>query len=153
MLALDLDADSSARQDARAVGRRDDLQARRTLAPAMDGDMWTHRATQDNVTRLQRDFGYALVPPEIGSLASGQSGIGRLADLPLIVDAVVTKCIGDGSLRGLNTANIKVYAAQKETVAKNLELMEKGELKLFHIFDLCQGKKNKKEGGCGHHHE
>ncbi len=59
------------------------------IAPAMDGDMWSHRATRDNVDRLQRDFGYRLVPPEIGSLASGQSGIGRLADLPLIVDAVV----------------------------------------------------------------
>ena len=68
------------------------------------------------------------------------------------VDAVVTKCIGDGSLRGLNTANIKVYAAQKESIADNLALLEKEELKLFHIFDLCQGKKNKKEGGCGHDH-
>ncbi|MEI7743483.1 MAG: bifunctional phosphopantothenoylcysteine decarboxylase/phosphopantothenate--cysteine ligase CoaBC [Chloroflexota bacterium] len=60
------------------------------FAPAMDGDMWTHRATRDNVERLQRDFGYLMVPPEIGSLASGQAGIGRLADLALIVDAVVT---------------------------------------------------------------
>ncbi|MCP3943059.1 MAG: dinitrogenase iron-molybdenum cofactor [Desulfobacteraceae bacterium] len=68
------------------------------------------------------------------------------------VDAVVTKCIGDGSLRGLNTANIKVYAATKDTIAQNLKLLEKDELKLFHIFDLCQGKKNKKKGGCGHHH-
>ena len=59
------------------------------VAPAMDGDMWTHRATRDNVERLRRDFGSAIVPPEIGSLASGQSGIGRLADLPLIVDAIV----------------------------------------------------------------
>ena len=59
------------------------------VAPAMDGDMWLHRATRDNAARLERDFGYRIVPPEIGSLASGQSGIGRLADLPLIVDAVV----------------------------------------------------------------
>ena len=64
------------------------------VAPAMDGDMWTHRATRDNVARLQRDFGYRIVPPEIGSLASGQSGIGRLADLPLIVDAVVAAVEG-----------------------------------------------------------
>ncbi len=73
-------------------------------------------------------------------------------DQEIIVDAVVTHCIGDGSLRGLNTADIKVYAAQKESIADNLELLEKGELKIFHIFDLCQGKKNKKEGGCGHQH-
>ena len=64
------------------------------FAPAMDGDMWTHRATRDNVERLQRDFGYRMVPPEIGSLASGQEGIGRLADLPLIVDAIVGTVAG-----------------------------------------------------------
>ncbi len=67
------------------------------------------------------------------------------------VNVVITKCIGDGSQRGLHEAEIKVYAAQADTVSENLNLLEKGELKLFHIFDLCQGKKNKKEGGCGHH--
>ncbi len=59
------------------------------FAPAMDGDMWTHPATRDNVQRLEGVFGYRLVPPDVGSLASGQSGIGRLAELPAIVDAVV----------------------------------------------------------------
>ena len=68
------------------------------------------------------------------------------------VSAVVTKCIGDGSQRGLHAADIKVYAAAADTVGANLDLLEKGQLKLFHIFDLCQDKKNKKEGGCGHHH-
>ncbi|HEU0245233.1 MAG TPA: bifunctional phosphopantothenoylcysteine decarboxylase/phosphopantothenate--cysteine ligase CoaBC [Candidatus Limnocylindrales bacterium] len=64
------------------------------FAPAMDGDMWTHRATRDNVTRLQEAFGYRMIAPETGSLASGQEGIGRLAELPLIVDAVVEAVAG-----------------------------------------------------------
>ncbi len=68
------------------------------FCPAMDGDMWTHRATQDNAARLQRDFGYRMVPPELGSLASGQEGIGRLADLGTIVDAIV-EAIGDRPVR------------------------------------------------------
>jgi len=68
------------------------------------------------------------------------------------VDAVITNCLGDGSRRSLTTANIKVFQAKKQTVLENLELLEKDELKLFHMFDLCQAKKNKKEGGCGHHH-
>ncbi|MCD4721794.1 MAG: dinitrogenase iron-molybdenum cofactor [Desulfobacula sp.] len=68
------------------------------------------------------------------------------------VDAVVTRCMGDGSQRSLTASNIKVFQAQKETILENLELLEKDELKLFHIFDFCQIKKNKKEGGCGHHH-
>ena len=68
------------------------------FCPAMDGDMWTHPATRGNVERLQRDFGYVLVPPDTGELASGQSGIGRLAELPQIVDAVVA-AIGDRPVR------------------------------------------------------
>jgi len=68
------------------------------------------------------------------------------------VSAVVTKCMGDGSQRTLTSSKIKVYQAAKDTILENLELMEKDELKLFHIFDICQNKKNKKEGGCGHHH-
>ena len=59
------------------------------VAPAMDGDMWAHPATQANVARLRDAFGYGIVEPAAGELASGQSGVGRLADLPEIVDAVV----------------------------------------------------------------
>ncbi len=73
------------------------------FAPAMDGDMWTHRATRDNVARLQADFGYRMVPPETGSLASGQEGIGRLAELPLIVDAVV-EAVGGTPVRAPDAA-------------------------------------------------
>jgi len=59
------------------------------VAPAMDGEMWLHPATQGSVARL-RSFGYAFVEPASGPLASGQSGIGRLAELDAIVDEVVT---------------------------------------------------------------
>lgn len=68
------------------------------------------------------------------------------------VDAVVTKCMGDGSKRNLASRDIKVYQAQKDTILENMALFDKNELKLFHMFDFCQAKKNKKEGGCGHHH-
>jgi len=67
------------------------------VAPAMDGDMWTHPATVANVDRL-RSFGYAIVEPEAGPLASGQSGVGRLAEIPTIVDAVVA-AVGDRPVR------------------------------------------------------
>ena len=68
------------------------------FCPAMDGDMWTHPATRANVDRLQGAFGYVMVPPDTGELASGQSGVGRLAELPRIVDAVVA-AIGDRPIR------------------------------------------------------
>ena len=64
------------------------------VAPAMDGEMWTHPATRENARRLREDFGYAIVEPESGPLASGQEGRGRLADLDRIVDAVVAAIAG-----------------------------------------------------------
>ena len=72
------------------------------VAPAMDGDMWTHPATSRNVARL-RDDGTTIVEPEAGPLASGQSGVGRLADLATIVDAVVA-AIGDRAVRAPDPA-------------------------------------------------
>jgi phosphopantothenoylcysteine decarboxylase/phosphopantothenate--cysteine ligase len=64
------------------------------VAPAMDGDMWTHPATVANVGRLREAFGYSVIAPASGPLASGQSGTGRLAELPDIVDAVVAAVEG-----------------------------------------------------------
>jgi phosphopantothenoylcysteine decarboxylase/phosphopantothenate--cysteine ligase len=39
------------------------------------------------VARL-REFGYTVVDPDSGPLASGQSGVGRLVELPLLVETV-----------------------------------------------------------------
>ena len=64
------------------------------VAPAMDGEMWSHPATQANVGRLRDAFGYRIVEPDDGPLASGASGVGRLAELPRIVDAVAEAVAG-----------------------------------------------------------
>ncbi len=72
------------------------------VAPAMDGDMWLHPATRANVERL-RSFGYAIVEPASGALASGQRGVGRLAELEAIVDAVVA-AVGDHPVRAPDPA-------------------------------------------------
>jgi phosphopantothenoylcysteine decarboxylase/phosphopantothenate--cysteine ligase len=58
----------------------------------------SHPATQANVAILRDRFGYTIVEPESGALASGQVGPGRLADLAAIVDAVVG-AIGDRPVR------------------------------------------------------
>jgi phosphopantothenoylcysteine decarboxylase/phosphopantothenate--cysteine ligase len=63
------------------------------VAPAMDGGMYAHPATQANVARL-REFGYRIVEPEPGVLASGMVGQGRLAALQRIVDATVEALSG-----------------------------------------------------------
>jgi phosphopantothenoylcysteine decarboxylase/phosphopantothenate--cysteine ligase len=71
------------------------------VAPAMDAGMWTHPATQRNVETL-RSFGYYLVDPEVGSLASGLTGVGRLAEPPAIVEAVEQLFARAGDLEGLH---------------------------------------------------
>jgi phosphopantothenoylcysteine decarboxylase/phosphopantothenate--cysteine ligase len=55
------------------------------VAPAMDAGMFTHPATSANVVVL-RDRGVIVVPPEEGHLASGLSGLGRLAAPETILD-------------------------------------------------------------------
>ena len=57
------------------------------VAPAMDGEMYAHPATRANVETL-RSFGYEIVEPEHGALASGQVGQGRLAEVSAIIEAV-----------------------------------------------------------------
>ena len=80
------------------------------VAPAMDGDMWTHPATRTNVARLRDDFGYAIVEPAAGELASGQSGVGRLAELAAIVDAVVA-AVGSTPVRAPDASRRPPLAA------------------------------------------
>ena len=64
------------------------------VAPAMDGEMYAHPATRSNVARLRDDFGYRIVEPDAGPLASGQTGRGRLAESSAIVEAVVAAISG-----------------------------------------------------------
>ena len=70
------------------------------LAPAMDAGMWTHQATQRNAATL-REYGYLIVDPEVGSLASGLTGVGRLAEPANIAEAVERLFEHAGDLEGL----------------------------------------------------
>ena len=56
------------------------------VAPAMHSAMWEKAALQENLERL-RQSGVRIVGPVSGALASGEIGIGRLADTPAIVAA------------------------------------------------------------------
>ncbi len=57
------------------------------IAPAMNGKMWLHPATQRNVARLKED-GCQFIDPVEGDLACGYQGIGRLAPLEEILTRV-----------------------------------------------------------------
>src|SRR5437899_3214669 len=53
----------------------------------MDGGMWTHPAVCDNVRTLRRR-GVTVLEPEVGPLASGRVGKGRLPEEDAILSAI-----------------------------------------------------------------
>ena len=57
------------------------------VAPAMNGKMWLHPATQQNVAKL-KGWGHAFIEPAEGLLACGYEGVGRLAPVESIVECV-----------------------------------------------------------------
>jgi phosphopantothenoylcysteine decarboxylase/phosphopantothenate--cysteine ligase len=70
------------------------------LAPAMHPVMWDRETTREHVAAL-RGRGATFVGPVEGALASGESGVGRMAEPPQIADAVDGLGAQDGtSLRG-----------------------------------------------------
>jgi phosphopantothenoylcysteine decarboxylase / phosphopantothenate---cysteine ligase len=78
-----------------ALGLADDLLSTMLLnarcpvivAPAMDGDMWTHPTVVQHVQVL-RARGVVVLDPEVGPLASGQVAQGRFPAESRIMDAV-----------------------------------------------------------------
>jgi phosphopantothenoylcysteine decarboxylase len=54
------------------------------IAPAMNGKMWLHPATQRNIATLQSD-GVHLIGPESGDLACGYQGVGRMSEVTEIL--------------------------------------------------------------------
>ncbi|MFO0735932.1 MAG: bifunctional phosphopantothenoylcysteine decarboxylase/phosphopantothenate--cysteine ligase CoaBC [Labilithrix sp.] len=95
MLIVPATADVLARL---AQGRGDDLVTATALcargpivvAPAMHPRMWSHPATQANVARLEQQGRTRLVGPVEGPVASGDVGMGRMAEPAEIVAALAS---------------------------------------------------------------
>jgi phosphopantothenoylcysteine decarboxylase/phosphopantothenate--cysteine ligase len=68
------------------------------VAPAMNVNMWDHPATRANLTTL-RERGVHCVGPDVGELACGWEGAGRMSDPQAIADAA-TLLLGPQSLAG-----------------------------------------------------
>jgi len=89
-----------------AAGQADDLASTLLLAtdtpvliaPAMNVRMWQHAATQRNIATLRRD-GIGFVGPEDGTMACGEYGPGRMAEVAQIVEAIEA-ALGAGPLAG-----------------------------------------------------
>jgi phosphopantothenoylcysteine decarboxylase/phosphopantothenate--cysteine ligase len=90
-----------------AQGRADDLVTALALcatcpvlaAPAMHPEMWSHPATARNLAALRADGRVQLVGPVVGEVASGDSGLGRMAE-PEQIAGQASALFAGVSLRG-----------------------------------------------------
>ena len=55
------------------------------LAPAMNVRMWEHKSTKTNLKKL-KDFGYKFIGPEMGDMACGEYGEGKMSEPLKIAD-------------------------------------------------------------------
>ena len=89
-----------------AAGQADDLATTLLLAtdkpvlmaPAMNVRMWEHAATRANVATL-RGRGVTVLEPDVGAMACGEFGPGRLPEVTAIL-AAIAGFFGDGALKG-----------------------------------------------------
>lgn len=69
------------------------------IAPAMDGGMYEHPATQASIHTL-KERGVLFAGPAVGRMASGLSGLGRMVEPANLVDHVRQTLAKDGPLVG-----------------------------------------------------
>lgn len=79
------------------------------VVPAMDLDMNIHPSTKRNIDQLQKD-GVLVIPSEVGELASGLEGEGRMAEPETIAKAVERFFRGEFSGKKLLNKNVLITA-------------------------------------------
>ena len=57
------------------------------LSPAMNVRMWEHPSTKDNLQKL-KNYGYKIIGPEIGDMACGEFGKGKMTEPDEIIKEV-----------------------------------------------------------------
>tara|TARA_B110000438_G_scaffold300215_1_gene352083 strand:+ start:2320 stop:3525 length:1206 start_codon:yes stop_codon:yes gene_type:complete len=57
------------------------------LTPAMNVRMWEHPSTKENINKL-KEYGYGIIGPEIGDMACGEFGEGKMSEPTKIVKQI-----------------------------------------------------------------
>tara|TARA_B100000579_G_scaffold44517_1_gene31049 strand:- start:2626 stop:3825 length:1200 start_codon:yes stop_codon:yes gene_type:complete len=57
------------------------------IAPAMNVRMWEHKSNKENLKKLI-DFGHNIIGPEIGEMACGEYGEGKMSEPEIILDHI-----------------------------------------------------------------
>ena len=70
------------------------------LAPAMNPHMLDHPAVQFNLGVLQHRMRYEIIPPDVGEMACGDVGAGKMASVDAIVATVSSRLMERSNLSG-----------------------------------------------------
>ncbi|MEI7669192.1 MAG: bifunctional phosphopantothenoylcysteine decarboxylase/phosphopantothenate--cysteine ligase CoaBC [Pseudomonadota bacterium] len=84
------------------------------IAPSMNTQMWAHKATKRNIATL-KDDGIIIIEPEAGSLACGEIGAGRLADIDVILN-IILKNLNDNNKYLAGRCAIVTSGSTKEAI-------------------------------------
>jgi phosphopantothenoylcysteine decarboxylase/phosphopantothenate--cysteine ligase len=57
------------------------------IAPAMNVRMWENQSNKENLKKL-RDFGHEIIGPEIGEMACGEYGMGKMSEPVTIINYI-----------------------------------------------------------------
>tara|TARA_B100000700_G_scaffold288655_1_gene345359 strand:+ start:330 stop:1535 length:1206 start_codon:yes stop_codon:yes gene_type:complete len=63
------------------------------LAPAMNVRMWEHQSTKNNIEKL-RNYGYKLIGPQVGDMACGEYGEGKMSEPSHIFNEICNFLLG-----------------------------------------------------------
>ncbi len=69
------------------------------LAPTMDDDMYKNKITQSNINKL-KSYGYKIIEPTSGELASGLVGMGRMAEPEVMLEFLRNEFAKKEDLKG-----------------------------------------------------
>ena len=69
------------------------------IAPAMNHNMYQNTIVQENLRKLER-HGYEIIEPEVGMLANGDIGTGKLPEEELLVEFVLRELACEKDLAG-----------------------------------------------------
>jgi len=61
------------------------------IAPAMNNYMYLNPIVQENIAHIKKFDKYSIIEPEKGSLACGEEGVGRLAEINKIFEIIMNE--------------------------------------------------------------
>ena len=79
------------------------------IAPAMNVRMWEHQSNRENLKKL-KEYGYEVIGPEIGEMACGEYGEGKMSEPETIV-----KCINSHFKKLDNNKKLKALVTAGPT--------------------------------------